>query len=197
MDCTPAVVGWLVSRPDRFAPHLHLPLQHASDRMLRAMRRPYTAAAYARLVDGVRALLPHAAIGSDVMVGFPGETEDDAEVMAAYLESSPLTHLHVFPYSDRPGTEASALPGRVDGTAVKARAQRLRAISRALSDRFRAAQAGSIRPALTIGDGSMAVTDNYFKVPLASGSQRNQWVPVMIPSGHGVGADHDDQSAAG
>ncbi|MGD9902917.1 MAG: MiaB/RimO family radical SAM methylthiotransferase [Vicinamibacterales bacterium] len=181
MDCTPEVLSWLVERPDRFAPHLHLPLQHASDRMLRAMRRPYMAADYAGLVDDVRARLPHAAIGSDVIVGFPGETDDDAERLARYLEASPLTHLHVFPYSDRPGTAASALPDKVHGAVVKARAQRLRAISRALSDRFRASQAGTVRPALTIDDGTMAVTDNYFKVPVPGGRARNEWVSVTIP----------------
>jgi len=181
MDCTPDVLGWLVDRPDRFAAHLHLPLQHASDRLLAAMRRPYTAAAYAALVDGVRARLPHAAIGSDVIVGFPGETDADADVLARYLESAPLTHLHVFPYSDRPGTAASALPDKVHGAVVKARAQRLRAISRALSDRFRTSQAGTVRPALTIDDGTTAVTDNYFKVPVPGGSVRNAWVRVAIP----------------
>lgn len=182
MDCTPDVIGWLVDRPGRFAAHLHLPLQHASDRVLGAMRRPYTAAAFAALVGDVRARLPHAAIGSDVIVGFPGETDDDADGLARFLEASPLTHLHVFPYSDRPGTAASALPGKVHGAVVKARAQRLRGISRALSDRFRASQAGSVRPALTIDDGTMAVTDNYFKVPVPGGRARNEWVSVAIPS---------------
>lgn len=182
MDCTPDVLGWLVDRPDRFAPHLHLPLQHASDRVLAAMRRPYTAATYAALVGGIRARLPHAAIGSDVIVGFPGETDDDADVLARFLAASPLTHLHVFPYSDRPGTAASALPDKVHGAVVKTRAQRLRGISRALSDRFRAAQAGTVRPALTIDDGTMAVTDNYFKVPVPNGRARNEWVSVPIPS---------------
>ena len=185
MDCTAEVVGWLVDRPDRFAPHLHLPLQHAANRMLQAMRRPYSPAAFARLVDDVRRRLPHAALGSDVIVGFPGETDEDAEALATYLESSPLTHLHVFPYSDRPGTAAAALLGKVHGAVVKARAQRLRAISRRLSDGFRASQAGTIRPALTIDDGTMAVTDNYFKVPVPDGRERNRWVLAAIPPGDG------------
>jgi threonylcarbamoyladenosine tRNA methylthiotransferase MtaB len=182
MDCTPEVLAWLENRPDRFAPHLHLPLQHAADGMLAAMRRPYSAAAYARLVDDVRSRLPHAAIGSDVIVGFPGESDEDAGTLAGYLEASPLTHLHVFPYSDRPGTVAESLPGKVHGAVVKTRAQRLRAISRTLTDRFRAAQAGTVRPALTIDDGTTAVTDNYFKVPVAAGRPRNEWVQVEIPA---------------
>ncbi len=93
----------------RFAPHFHLPLQHASDRMLAPMRRPYTLDDYRRLVDGIAERLPHASIGSDMIVGFPGETDDDFAANVAYLPGSPLSHLHVFPYSDRPGTEASAM----------------------------------------------------------------------------------------
>ena len=91
----------------------------------------------------------------------------------------------MFPYSDRPGTAAAALTGKVHGAVVKARAQRLRAISRRLSDGFRASQAGTIRPALTIDDGTMAVTDNYFKVPVPDGRERNRWVLAAIPPGDG------------
>ena len=113
------------------APHFHLPLQHASDRILERMRRPYSIAAYGELVNTIRARLPHAAIGSDIIAGFPGETDADFEALTSYLEESPLTHLHVFPYSDRPGTVASTLPDKVHGTVIKARAQRLRDLARA------------------------------------------------------------------
>jgi threonylcarbamoyladenosine tRNA methylthiotransferase MtaB len=145
IDCTAGVLDVLSAHPDRFAPHLHLPLQHASDPILRAMRRPYTAAQYRDLVVDVRRRLPDAAIGTDVIVGFPGESDADAEVLAGFLETSPLTHVHVFPYSERPGTDAALLPGTVHGSVVKARAQRLRAISSVLSARFRASQAGRVR----------------------------------------------------
>ena len=165
----------------RCAPHFHLPLQHASNRVLRAMKRPYTIEYFSDLVDAVRRRLPHAAIGSDVIAGFPGESDEDFEELAHYLEQSPLTHLHVFPYSDRPGTVASTLPGRVHGSVTKQRAQRLREISRLLADRFRDSQRGTRRPALTIEDGSTAVTDNYFRVPVPPGHVRNEWVDVMIP----------------
>ncbi|MGZ8869107.1 MAG: MiaB/RimO family radical SAM methylthiotransferase, partial [Thermoanaerobaculia bacterium] len=94
MDCTPAIVEF-VSASGRFLPHFHLPLQHASDRMLAAMRRPYTIGYYRRLVDGIVARLPHASIGSDMIVGFPGETDADFAANLEYLPSSPLTHLHV------------------------------------------------------------------------------------------------------
>jgi threonylcarbamoyladenosine tRNA methylthiotransferase MtaB len=164
----------------RCAPHFHLPLQHASNRMLRAMNRPYTLESYRGLVDTVRCRLPHAAIGSDVIAGFPGETDGDFAELAQYLERSPLTHLHVFPYSDRPGTVASMLSSKVHGSIIKARAQRLREISRVLSERFRESQRGTRRPALTIEDGSTAITDNYFRVPVPPGHSRNEWVEVEI-----------------
>ena len=111
MDCTPAIVD-LIAASDRFAPHFHLPLQHASDAVLRGMRRPYTRAYYARLVDSIRDRLPHAGIGSDMVVGFPGETEADVETTLVYLAGSPLTYLHVFPYSDRPGPTRPGCRGR-------------------------------------------------------------------------------------
>jgi threonylcarbamoyladenosine tRNA methylthiotransferase MtaB len=178
MDCPVDVLTTVGGA--NIAPHFHLPLQHASNRMLEAMKRPYSLEFYSRLVTTIRERLPHAAIGSDVIAGFPGETDDDFAEMAAYLEQSPLTHLHVFPYSDRPGTVASSLPHKVHGSVVKARAQRLRDISRQLADRFRAAQRGTVRPALTIEDGSLAVTDNYFKLPAPSGHARNEWVTVEL-----------------
>lgn len=181
MDCTPEVLDVLAAHPDRFAPHFHLPLQHASDRMLVEMRRPYTAAYYDSLVADVRRRFPDAAIGSDAIVGFPGESDDDAEALASYLERSPLTHVHVFPYSDRPGTVASALPGKVAGPVVKARAQRLRAISSRLAASFRDGQTGRFRRALALEDGRVGVTDNYIRVPLPPGHARNDWVMVEVP----------------
>jgi threonylcarbamoyladenosine tRNA methylthiotransferase MtaB len=164
----------------RIAPHFHLPLQHASNRILRLMQRPYTIERYAHLVNTIRARLPHAAIGSDILVGFPGETDDDFEQLTDYLEQSPLTHLHVFPYSDRPGTVASTLPGKVHGATIKARSARVRGISQALAQRFRESQRGAARPALTIEDGSIAITDNYFRVPAPPGHGRNEWVLVTL-----------------
>ena len=179
MDCTPGVVD-LVATSDRFAPHFHLPLQHASNRMLAAMCRPYTIEYYAALVGNIRARMPHASIGSDIIVGFPGETDDDFAQLVTYLESSPLTHVHVFPYSDRPGTAASALGGRAEGTVVRERARRVREIGHTLAGRFRAAQSGTIRRGLTIEDGSLAVTDNYLKIRIPPGHARNEWVQVSV-----------------
>lgn len=179
MDCTPEIVAF-VGASGRFLPHFHLPLQHASDRLLSAMRRPYTLDYYRRLVDGIVDHLPHASIGSDMIVGFPGETDADFAANLEYLPASPLTHLHVFPYSDRPGTEASAMTGKVHGAVVRERAAQLRAIGVELSRRFRTSQAGAVRPGLTLEDGTLVVTDNYIKVRIPQGLPRNQRVSVQL-----------------
>ena len=179
MDCTPAIVDF-VARSGRFLPHFHLPLQHASNRMLEAMRRPYTLGYYRALVDSVIARLPHASIGSDMIVGFPGETDDDFAANLEYLPSSPLTHLHVFPYSDRPGTVATSMRAKVHGSVVRDRAARLRDIGVALSRRFRESQIGTVRPGLTLDDGTLVVTDNYLKVRIPPGLQRNVRVRVSV-----------------
>jgi threonylcarbamoyladenosine tRNA methylthiotransferase MtaB len=179
MDCTHEIVD-LVWRSGRFAAHFHLPLQHASDRVLAAMRRPYTLAAYGALVDRIRDKLPHAAIGSDIIVGFPGEREPDFVQLLDYLTSSPLTHLHVFPYSDRPGTVAATSPLKVSGASVRDRARQVRQVGSTLTERFRRSQVHTVRPGLTIDDGSLVVTDNYLKVRIPPGLKRNEWVDVRV-----------------
>jgi threonylcarbamoyladenosine tRNA methylthiotransferase MtaB len=190
MDCSREIVD-LVASTDGFAPHFHLPLQHASDRMLAAMRRPYSVDHYARLVDDIRRRIPHASIGTDVIVGFPGETPEEFECLERYLEGSPVTHVHVFPYSDRPGTEAAALTPKVPGIVVRERGQRIRRVAAQLNLCFRNQQIGSIRPALTIEDGTLVVTDNYLKLRIAPGLPRNEWVRVR------VGSDHHGELLAG
>jgi threonylcarbamoyladenosine tRNA methylthiotransferase MtaB len=146
------------------------------------MRRPYTIEYYSTVVNRIRTLIPDASIGSDVIVGFPGETDQDFECLAAYLDGSPLTHLHIFPYSDRPGTPAAALPNKVHGSIVRERANRLRAISQQLSSRFRSAQIGTVHRALTLDDGTLAVTGNYLKVKVPVGHTRNEWIDLRIVS---------------
>ena len=180
MDCTPEIVGLVASSGGRFAPHFHLPLQHASDRILALMRRPYTLEYYRRLVDSIVERLPHASIGSDMIVGFPGETDEDFAANLDYLPRSPLTHLHVFPYSDREGTEASRIRGKVDGLTIRTRGARLRAIRAELTERFHHSQVGTIRPGLTLEDGSLVVTDNYLKLRIPGGLRRNERVQVKL-----------------
>jgi threonylcarbamoyladenosine tRNA methylthiotransferase MtaB len=179
MDCPREIVD-LVATSGRFLPHFHLPLQHGSDAVLSRMRRPYSIGFYADLVGDIRARLPHAAIGTDALVGFPGETDDDAETGVRHIDQLPLTSLHVFPYSDRPGTEASRLAGKVDPRDIRRRAERLRMTGRRVADAFARAHVGLARPGLTLEDGTLVLTDNFLKVRIPPGLPRNVRVRVRI-----------------
>lgn len=179
MDCSTDIID-LVAANSRFAPHFHLPLQHASPSVLARMARPYSIDYYAELVSGIRRRIPDASIGSDVIAGFPGETEQDVDDLLRYLETCPLTHLHVFPYSDRPGTTAASMRDKVPGAAIRDRAARIRAVGSRLAARFRASQIGRVRRGLTIDDGTVVMTDNYLKVRIAPGCSRNEWVDVRL-----------------
>ena len=179
MDCTPELISLFASSPN-IAPHFHLPLQHGSDPILRAMRRPYTAGYYSSLVDRIVTLIPHVSIGSDVIVGFPGETDAHFDESITRLRRLPLSHLHVFPYSDRPGTDATSMSAKVTGTVVRDRGRIVRDIGAQLTRRFRTAQQGTTRRALVVDDGWAAVTDNYVKVRLAEQAARNTWLTVTL-----------------
>ncbi len=179
MDCSEAVVAAILGHAC-FAPHFHLPLQHASGDVLARMRRPYSTLAYDALVRGIRDRCPHAAIGSDVLVGFPGERDEDVDLLCSYLAGSPLTHLHVFPYSERPGTEAAAMPGKVAGQAVRDRAARVRDVAARRQAWFRRAQVGTEHDGLTLEDGTCALTGNFCKVTIPAGHGRNEWVRVRV-----------------
>jgi threonylcarbamoyladenosine tRNA methylthiotransferase MtaB len=183
MDCSRELVDLVAASPC-LAPHFHLPLQHAAGEMLAAMRRPYTLATYRALVEAIRERMPHASIGSDVIVGFPGETDAHATALEAYLETSPLTHVHVFPYSHRPGTEASGFTGVPPSAVVRARGAAVRAVGERLSRGFRASQIGTVRRALVVDDGSAAVTDNYLRLALDATRSRNEWIEVEVLSGN-------------
>ena len=179
MDCTPEIVDLVAASP-RVAPHFHLPLQHASDAMLAAMRRPYRFADYEALVHRIRRILPDASIGSDIIVGFPGERDGDFEELLDRVRTLPLTHLHVFPYSDRPGTDASARTDKVDGAVIRSRARAVRELGAGMTAAFRQAQQGVTSRALTLDEGWSAVTPNYLKVQLNRQVARNEWIDVRI-----------------
>jgi threonylcarbamoyladenosine tRNA methylthiotransferase MtaB len=179
MDCSDEVIDCLAASP-RFLPHVHLPLQHASDRMLRSMRRPYTFAGFQRAVDRLRSCLPDAAIGTDLIAGFPGEGDDDFERQAEYLRTSPVSHAHIFTYSDRPGTDAARMPGKLPAPEIRRRAAALREIAAGLTQAFVTRQVGSERPALTLANGTLALTDNYIKLRIPRGRSRNERVRVRI-----------------
>ena len=179
MDCTPEIVE-MVGSSQRLAPHFHLPLQHGSDAMLRAMRRPYTVSYYRSLIDRIKTVLPHASVGSYIIVGFPAETAGHFTEMQRVLEELPLTHLHVFPYSDRPGTDASKMFPKVHGREVRERGREVRAIGERMARRFRELQVGRTLRALTVDDGQSVVTDNYLKLRLDERQPRNGWVRVQV-----------------
>ena len=176
----------LVASSDRIAPHFHVPLQSGTDRILRAMHRWYRAEHYAERIRLIRRLLPDAAIGADVIVGFPGETDDDFRSTAEFIARLPFTYLHVFSFSARPGTKAAGLGDEVPAQTIRERARALRAVSEEKSAAFRASQAGRKLRALTLarwGDTwTEALSGNYLKVCIEGRHPANEWHEVRIVS---------------
>lgn len=122
---------------DRVAHHFHLPLQSGSDSVLERMNRPYTAAQYLEVAEALARRFPEAALGADLITGFPGETEEEFKDTLSFVEHLPLTYLHVFSYSDRPGTAASALRPKVSPETIHERTMLLRALGERKKTVFR------------------------------------------------------------
>jgi threonylcarbamoyladenosine tRNA methylthiotransferase MtaB len=129
--------------------HFHLSLQHASPHILKAMGRPVESELYPSLLEDLRRRSPEASLGADIIVGFPGETEEEFRLLEDFLAASPLTYFHVFPYSPRPGTPAAERPG-VPDLVIRERAQALRRLSAEKNLRFRATFTGRILDAIVI-----------------------------------------------
>jgi len=185
-DVTEDFVG-LVASSGRLAHHFHVPLQSGSDRVLRAMHRWYRAEHYAERVKLIRRLLPDAAIGADVIVGFPGEMDGDFEATAEFIERLPLTYLHVFSFSTRPGTEAAKLDAAaVPPQVIRERARALRSLAERKAAAFRASQAGRTLRALTLAgagdDWTEALTGNYLKLRIPGRHLANEWRIVRMTS---------------
>lgn len=172
----------LVASSPRIARHVHAPLQSGSDRILRRMHRKYRPRHYADRIQKARTLMPDAAIGADVMVGFPGETDDDFEESRRFIEALPFTYLHVFTYSERPGTPAAAAAEVVPIPVRKERNRILRDLAAAKNREFRARMIGKTLSAVTLNEPMTALTDNYLKVELATPRQANQIVDIRIGS---------------
>jgi len=159
------------------APHLHIPLQSGSDRVLRRMRRPYTVAMYRTLVERLANAIPRLGLGADVIAGFPGETDADFAETLAVVEALPLTYLHVFPYSDRPGTEAARLECRPAASVVTDRARKLRALSAAKNLAFRRGLIDRTEDVLTLHTRDrrtarlVGLTGNYVEVSFEGGDE--------------------------
>jgi threonylcarbamoyladenosine tRNA methylthiotransferase MtaB len=185
-DVTEDFVRLVASSP-RLAPHFHIPLQSGSDRILRTMHRWYRAEHYAERLRVIRRHLPCAGIGADVIVGFPGETEEDFDATFQFIQRLPFTYLHVFSFSERPGTEAAKVAGRVDPRIIRERARQLRALGAEKSAAFRKDVAGRAVRALTLSSGGASWTDaltgNYLKARVAGKHPANQWCEVRVPAG--------------
>jgi len=156
----------------RVCRHLHVPLQSGSDRILRAMRRPYNVRLYRGLVERLAAALPDLGLGTDVITGFPGETAGDFAETEALLGDLPFTYFHVFSYSDRRGTEAARLAApRVAPAEVRRRTARLRRLGAARQRAFREAQLGRELPVLVLEhrerEGLVGLTGHYLEVAFA------------------------------
>jgi len=187
MDVTEDLIA-LFSANKRLARHFHMPLQSGSDRILRAMHRWYRAEHYARRADLVRQWLPDAAIGADVIAGFPGETEDDHRATLALMDRLPLTYVHVFSFSARPGTPAAEMQDHVPAWVIATRAKELRALGEKKKSAFLAAQAGRTLRVLTLhrsgedptGPWTRALSGNYLDVRVAGRWPANQFLSVQV-----------------
>jgi threonylcarbamoyladenosine tRNA methylthiotransferase MtaB len=193
MELDDALLEVIERAGERVARHLHLPLQSGSDPVLRRMGRPYTAAEYLDVVNELVRRFPDAALGADVIVGFPGETDREFEETLSLIEHTPLTYLHVFSYSDRPGTRASIMRPKVHPEAIHERSVRLRELGERKNALFCERLAGTEQRALVLKERTAAgllvgLTGNYQEV-LVEGDDalmnRFAWVHMgrLLPGG--------------
>jgi threonylcarbamoyladenosine tRNA methylthiotransferase MtaB len=163
---------WSGIGADRLCPHFHVPLQAGSDRVLSAMRRRYTGEEYLASLARIRAAMPGAAITTDVIAGFPGETDDEFQRTVEIVTEADYAGVHIFPYSSRPGTSAAHLDSHLDPTVVAERAARLREIGSDSFAIFRQELIGSTARVLWERDEpSVGLTDSYVRTRLVSGQQ--------------------------
>ena len=204
MDVTEDLIA-IFAASERMARHFHMPLQSGSDRILAAMHRWYRAEHYARRAELARERLPDAAIGADAIAGFPGETEEDHQATLAFIERLPLTYLHVFSFSSRPGTAAAGMRNEVPEQAIARRARELRALGEKKKAAFQAAQAGRTVRVLTLnrngenacGPWTRALSSNYLDTRVSGVWPANQFLDVRmtgITDGHLTGSPALPQS---
>lgn len=179
MDFTTGLIELMASTP-RIARHVHAPLQSGSDTVLRRMHRKYRPHHYAERLRIARELMPDAAIGADVMVGFPGETEHEFQQCIDFIEAQPLTYLHVFTYSERPGTKATELANPVPMELRRERNRILQEVSARKNLDFRRKLIGTRTRAVTISDLGIALTSNYVRVELNAPTPARQLVELEL-----------------
>jgi threonylcarbamoyladenosine tRNA methylthiotransferase MtaB len=183
MDWSDELISMVALSP-RIAKHAHVPLQSGSDRILRRMHRKYRPWHYAEKIRKIREAMPDAAIGADVMVGFPGETDELFEESRSFIEHLPFTYLHVFTYSSRPGTPSAAMPDQVPVHVARERNRVLRELATEKNREFRQSFVGRTLEVITLqagGDGwTEALSDNFLKVRLAGRHEANKWIKVEV-----------------
>lgn len=191
MELSRQVIHLAAASEGRIAPHFHICLQSGCDRILKRMLRPYKTARFRSLIEEIRTVLPEAGIGTDVIGGFPGESDQDHQESLEFVKQMPLTYIHVFPYSDRPGTAASTMGRKVDGATVRDRCAQFREISERKNLEFRTRQLGRKVAALTLSDfwrgQRVALTDNYLKAlvdPRIPGNRLVRLRARVGPEGH-------------
>lgn len=172
-----------VAGSERFVPHFHIPLQSGSDKLLKRMKRRYNRSLYTDRVEKIREHLPHACIGVDVIVGFPGETEEDFLDTYRYLSELDISYLHVFTYSERPNTEAVEMEGTVPQSIRHKRSKMLRGLSVKKRRAFYESQLGTERTVLFESENKQGYihgfTENYVKV-------KSPWNPHLANTLHRV-----------
>ena len=187
MDWTDDLIALMATSP-RIARHAHVPMQSGSDAVLRRMHRKYRPWHYREKIEKIRAAMPTAAIGADVMVGFPGETEAEFESTRCLIEDLPFTYLHVFTYSARPGTPAAAMPNQVPVHLARERNRILRELAAGKKLAFMRSFVGQPVDAITLnvagthgtGEFTEALTDNYLKLRLRGRHEANRWLTARI-----------------
>lgn len=183
MDWSDQLIAFVAGSP-RLAKHAHVPMQSGSDRVLRKMHRKYRPWHYAEKITKIREAMPTAAIGADVMVGFPGETDLDFEETRAMIDRLPFTYLHVFTYSGRPGTPSEKMPDQVPVHVARERNRILRELAAQKKLAFMQSFVGKTLSAITLSvreDGcTEALTDNYLKLWLRGEHPENRMVDAKI-----------------
>ncbi len=178
-----------VLQSDKICPHLHIPLQSAHEEQLKSMNRHYSAAQYQKLVEKLIDNIPHLALGTDVMVGFPGETADIFQHNYRIIEQFPLTYMHVFRYSPRPQTKAADFTDQINDTLKKERSRILRNLSQQKSLQYQQRYLGEVRPGLILNKSDAktgwlsGLTDNYLKVSVPADKQLTGKIVALHISG--------------
>ncbi|ADC90213.1 MiaB-like tRNA modifying enzyme [Thermocrinis albus DSM 14484] len=169
----------IITEEEKIAPHFHLPLQSGSLRILQLMERGYTPDEYRRLVEKLVEKRPLSAIGTDVIVGFPTETEEDFEETYRFLESLPIAYMHIFPYSDRPFTKASRMEGKVPSSVKDRRVEILKELDTRKRESFRKRCEGKKLRATVLGEGKL-LTENYLEIERSVELPAGRVVEVVV-----------------